>query len=266
LTVPRPGELRETLRRLAPRADWSGPLELLIAGCGTGRQAIVAALGYGPARVLACDLSAASLGWAAHRAARYGAGDVEFLQADLRDAPHFGRRFDVIECAGVLHHMADPEEGWRRLVEALAPGGLMLVALYSETARRPIVAARDAAARGGFAATAEDIRRFRRQLLVAGDDWAQEIRRNPDFYDLSGARDMLFHVHERRFALPQIGEMLARLGLECRGIEVGAATAEAYRRRFPDDPAMRSLENWTAFEAGRPRSFRGMYQVWCARA
>ncbi len=265
LTTPRPGELREALRRLAPARDWSGPLELLIAGCGTGRQAVAAALGYAPARVLACDLSAASLGWAARRAAQYGVENIELLQADLRDAPRFGRRFDVIECAGVLHHMVEPEEGWRRLLEALAPDGLMLVGLYSETARRPVVAARAEAARLGFAATDDDIRRFRRHVLTAGDDWAQEVRRNPDFYDLCGARDMLFHVNERRFTPQQIAEMLARLGLRCLGMEAGAATAEAYRRRFPDDAVMRSLENWAVFEVERPRTFRGMYQFWCAR-
>jgi len=266
LTAPRPGELREQLRRLSPERDWSGPLDALIAGCGTGRQAIAAALGYGDARILACDISAASLGWAAARAREYGVAGLELVQSDLREIGRLGRRFDAIECAGVLHHLADPEEGWRRLLDVLAPGGLMLVALYSEAARRAIVAARAEIARQGLGSDPESIRRFRRHVLAVEDDWARQIRRSPDFYDLYGARDMLFHVHERRFSLPEIAAMLDRLGLDCVAVEPPPDAASAYAARHPDDPAMRSLANWAAFEAERPRTFRGMIQFWCARA
>ena len=264
LNLPREGELRETLRRLAPQRDWRGRLDVLIAGCGTGRQAVAAAAGYAPARLLACDLSAASLGWAAQRAQRFEVPEIEFLQADLREAPRFGRGFDVIECAGVLHHLADPEEGWRRLLEALAPDGLMLVALYSAAARRPVVEARAEAAGLGLGASADDIRRFRALALSSEAEWAREVRRNPDFYDLCGARDMLFHVHERRYSLPELEETLARLGLRCLGFEAEAWVAEAYRRRFPGDPALADLANWARLEAEQPRAFRGMYQFWCA--
>ena len=60
------------------------PCEVLIAGCGTGQQAVQAALAYGPqARVLAIDLSAASLAYAARMAERFGARNVAFAQADL---------------------------------------------------------------------------------------------------------------------------------------------------------------------------------------
>ena len=52
------------------------------------------------------------------------------------------RRFDVIECVGVLHHMEDPVAGWRVLRRLLEPGGYMKIGLYSERARRHIVAAR----------------------------------------------------------------------------------------------------------------------------
>jgi SAM-dependent methyltransferase len=215
--------------------------------------------------VLACDLSAASLAWAAMRAAHYGVGNLEFVQADLRDVCALGRRFDVIECAGVLHHMADPEEGWRRLLDALAPQGLMLVALYSERARAPVVAARAEIARSGLGSGPDDIRRFRRRVLAGEEDWAHEVRRSADFYDLCGARDMLFHVHERRFSPAEIAATLDRLGLECLAVEPPPNAAAEYVTRHPGDPAMRNLENWDRFEVERHRTFRGMIQFWCAR-
>ena len=63
------------------------PFDVLIAGCGTGQQAVQAALAYGPeARVLAIDLSAASLAYAARMAERFGAINITFAQADLQDS------------------------------------------------------------------------------------------------------------------------------------------------------------------------------------
>jgi len=55
---------------------------VLIAGAGTGKQALQSAFAYGPqARLLATDLSAASLGYAKSAAKRYGVGNVEFVVA-----------------------------------------------------------------------------------------------------------------------------------------------------------------------------------------
>ena len=51
-------------------------------------------------------------------------------------------RYDVVVYAGVLHHMADPELGLKRLVRALKGGGYLMVALYSARGRGAEVAAR----------------------------------------------------------------------------------------------------------------------------
>ena len=46
------------------------------------------------------------------------------------------KKFDIIESAGVLHHMADPVAGWRTLTNCLKPNGLMKIGLYSNLARQ----------------------------------------------------------------------------------------------------------------------------------
>ena len=43
-------------------------------------------------------------------------------------------KFDIIESAGVLHHMSEPMTGWRVLTDLLKPSGLMRIGLYSELA------------------------------------------------------------------------------------------------------------------------------------
>jgi 2-polyprenyl-3-methyl-5-hydroxy-6-metoxy-1,4-benzoquinol methylase len=41
--------------------------------------------------------------------------NLEYAQADILKLGTVDRRFDGIEAVGVLHHLADPEAGWRAL-------------------------------------------------------------------------------------------------------------------------------------------------------
>ena len=60
--------------------------------------------------------------------------NVTVIKSDLRLAPFAPESFDFICSLGVLHHLDDPQEGFRRLVRLLAPGGTILVYLYSRPA------------------------------------------------------------------------------------------------------------------------------------
>lgn len=57
--------------------------------------------------------------------------NVLVVKGDLRSAPFGEEAFDFIYCLGVLHHLPDPQAGFEDLVQLLAPGGLMLIYLYS---------------------------------------------------------------------------------------------------------------------------------------
>jgi SAM-dependent methyltransferase len=272
LNPPEPGERRAPVLAhclAAARPRFAGSLDILIAGCGTGRQAVTAYLGYGaPIRMVAIDLSLASLVYAKRMARRYDAGDIEFIQADILEADRLEREFDVIEAIGVLHHLADPVAGWRALARRLRPDGLMHVALYSERGRQDIVAAQAAIAGLGLASTPAGMRRLRRLVLDApGDaqDWRTTVGRFTDFFTLSGCRDLLFHVQEHRFTPLAVGEAVAALGLEFCGFDVRAAMRKLYREKFPDDPDGLKIRNWDAFEAENPRLFSRMIGLWCRK-
>ena len=202
-----------------PDGGWPAAPRVLIAGCGTGRHALMSAQLYAGAEVLAVDLSRASLAYAQRKAEELGIGNVTFLQADILDLGELEAGFDVIECSGVLHHMAEPLAGWRVLRGLMAPGGVMKVALYSEAARQHIVAARDFIAAGGYGSSAEEIRRCRQAILASGDPLLQKVAAGRDFYSLSLCRDLIFHAQEHRFTLPQIGAALEKLNLELIGFE-----------------------------------------------
>ena len=238
-------------------------LDYLMAGCGTGQTTIEAARLIRGAKILAIDLSLASLAYAKRKAAEFGLSSVEFAQADILELHALHRSFDVINCSGVLHHLAEPFAGWQALISLLRPGGFMRVSVYSEIARRSSMAARAFVARLGFRPTAEDIRRCRQEILDLPDGDPVKIEaRNSDFFSLSGCRDWLFHVRERPLTLPEIARFLAENALDFIGFSVSSAVAARYAARFPHDRSLTDLASWEQFEQENPRCFMSMYQFW----
>ncbi len=264
---PRP--LAQVMRQLLPPAalppeSLPDRPSVLIAGCGTGRHAILAARLYEGASVLAIDLSRASLAYAQRQADDLAIANLRFAQGDILALPADLGPFDLIECSGVLHHLGDPLAGWRMLRDRLAPGGLLKVSLYSELARRHVVAARALIAERGWQGSAEDIRRCRAEILARQDEpLFAKLAQGRDFYSLSLCRDLIFHVQEHRFTLPRIVEAMASLELAFLGLEgPDGEMRRRYRARFPDDPDLVDLINWAAFEEREPDCFAEMYQIW----
>lgn len=256
-------ELRRTLplAQFTPLADDSQP-ELLIAGCGTGGQAILTAQRFRGVRVLAVDLSLSSISYATRKTRELGVTNIEYAQADILRLADIERSFDVIASGGVLHHLADPFEGWRILVSLLRPGGFMQLGFYSRLARRHVIKAREIIAARGYASTPDDIIRFRRDLVAAAGAELQWLANIQDFYSTSEFRDLVFHVQELCLTLDQIEAFLAASGLRFLGFELDPVALQQYRARFPNEPAGTNLRNWTRFEADHPDTFAGMYQFW----
>jgi 2-polyprenyl-3-methyl-5-hydroxy-6-metoxy-1,4-benzoquinol methylase len=240
------------------------PADILIAGCGTGRNAIETAQVFPGARVLAVDLSRASLGHAARKSAELKVANIEYAQADLLEMGGIAHRFDLIEAMGVLHHLADPFAGWRVLLSLLKPGGVMRIGLYSPVARRDLSAARAQLQAQGFAPTPDGVRAGRWHLMqVPGFG---EVVQRPDFFSVSSCRDLLFHVQETLVPLSAIAAFTRDNGLKVLGVDLDAPVLLAYRKRFARDPAATDLDNWAAFERENPATFDGMVQFWVQKS
>jgi 2-polyprenyl-3-methyl-5-hydroxy-6-metoxy-1,4-benzoquinol methylase/Tfp pilus assembly protein PilF len=242
-----------------PLGDLAG-VDILIAGCGTGEHPIGMARRFRGARVLAIDLSLASLAYAMRKTHELGVTNIEYAQADILELANLGRAFDVIDASGVLHHLSEPFDGWQQLLALLRPQGLMRIGLYSELGRADIAAARNLIAERGWQPS--DLRRSRYELLATSPGSVAKYR---DFYSLSECRDLLFHVQEQRMTLPQIAAFVSRQNLRFLGFELAETVLAAYRESAPSDAAMTDLERWHAFETQRPETFSAMYQFWCQR-
>ncbi|HUD88567.1 MAG TPA: methyltransferase domain-containing protein [Xanthobacteraceae bacterium] len=234
--------------------------DILIAGCGSGQHAFQVAYYFPDARVLAVDISLASLAYARRKSREAGLRHIDYAQADILALGAIGRSFDRIEAVGVLHHLADPEVGWRVLASLLRSKGVMRIGLYSEAARRDIVAVRAFIAERGYRPLAEDIRKCRQEIFRDFDKrrWKSVIE-VADFYSMSGCRDMLFNVMEHRFTIPRIKTFLDEQRLSFLGFELEPTAFEKFQTQFPGDAALTDLESWHAFEAGNPQTFRSMY-------
>jgi tetratricopeptide (TPR) repeat protein/SAM-dependent methyltransferase len=236
--------------------------DILIAGCGTGLSTIEFAQQVRHARVVAIDLSLASLSYAKRMSGIFSLTNIEFAQADIMGLGSIGRQFDFIDASGVLHHLADPWEGWRVLLSLLRPGAVMQVGLYSELARQNIVAARALIAERNYRPIAEDIRRCREHIIASDDPLLKSVTNCEDFYTTNECRDLLFHVQEHRITLPAIKSFLAANNMKFAGFNLDAPTLHRFATRFPEPAAMTDLDCWHSFETEAPGTFIAMYQFW----
>ncbi len=244
--------------------------EILMAGCGTGQHALYTTSRFSNARVLAVDLSLNSLSYAMRKSTELGFSNIEYVQGDILKLGELGRQFDLIGCAGVLHHLGDPLAGWQVLVDLLRPRGVMKIGLYSETARQHLIAGRSLIAEKGYSTSPKDIRRCRRDIQSMAKNGNAEMAKicnGQEFFSLSQCRDLLFHVQEQRFTLPQIEKALKSLHLNFLGFEMeDRRTLSRFNEYHPNRDCLTSLSLWHEFELENPDTFSGMYQFWCQKS
>jgi hypothetical protein len=77
-------------------------------------------------------------------------------------------------------------------------------------------------------------------------------------------RDLLFHVQEHQYMLPEIAEMLDACGLEFLGLsDLPAEALGRYASMFPDDVPRTNIAYWDRYEEQYPRTFSRMFLFWC---
>ncbi|HEX8145406.1 MAG TPA: methyltransferase domain-containing protein [Pyrinomonadaceae bacterium] len=99
---------------------------VLDAGCGTGRHTFYMARS-GAREVVAMDFSQAIEVAAYNNRAN---PNTHFVQADIYHPPFPPRTFDFLYSLGVLHHLPDPERGFRQLLPLLREDGFLNIYLY----------------------------------------------------------------------------------------------------------------------------------------
>jgi len=144
-------------------------LKILVAGCGSTQAAWFAHTNR-ESDVFGVDLSEASLAHERYLQDRHQLTNLRLFRGDLREIAEIGLDFDLVICTGVLHHMADPDEGMRALAGVLAPGAALACMLYAPTKRIGVYMLQDAFRRMGIRPDAEGIA-FVRNTLASLPAW-----------------------------------------------------------------------------------------------
>ena len=140
----------------------------------------------------------------------------------------------------------------------------MKIGLYSGLARQHIVEMRQEIDQSGIGSSDLAMKSFRNEVINSNKEHHKSILKSSDFYSLSTLRDLLFHVQEHRFSIPQIQGCLSELGLYFCGFQ-GYKIVQNFKlnNTGADDPY--DLDKWRAYEEANPRVFGGMYQFWCQK-
>lgn len=270
LSYSNPLPFQEMIESKFPSIKWSDHFredrkQILIAGCGTGRDPIRKALGNPDADVLAVDLSKSSLAYAIRMANHLGVKNISFLHADILELPLLKRKFHYIVCPGVIHHMQDQEQAWSVLDSMLVDGGILHIGVYSKVARMKVTLYRNKIKKLAVGSSPESIVEFRHQLIndrTQGEFLSKLLV--DDFFSTSMLRDFLFHASEYQYSIDELANYMEDYRYQFIFFWASEILEKKYRQVFPEDPNFTNLENWKKFEKNYATTYC-MYHFWAQK-
>ncbi|MEP6971540.1 MAG: class I SAM-dependent methyltransferase, partial [Betaproteobacteria bacterium] len=201
----------------AGRQSFGNGFRVLVAGGGTGDGTIFLAeqLRFTDAQIVHLDISGASLAIAQQRATLRKLSNITFLQDSLLSLPQLGLApFDYINCSGVLHHLSDPDAGFRALRSVLKPDGAIGLMVYASAGRTGVYQMQ-ALMRMVNGAELDGQRKIAntRDLLASlpQSNWFK--RAEADLYhdhkqDDAGLYDLLLHSQDRAYSVDDLFDWL----------------------------------------------------------
>ena len=234
-----PHDCVEWLRARAERSEFArmldqaipGDATILDLGCGTGQMSLY--LARADRRIVAADLTRASLRLGAAAANRFGLDHrVCFMQTDLNRPALRNGGFDIVYSSGVLHHTADPRSAFARMARLARPGGMIVLGLYNAIARIPLRLRRVVARLSNYRFTLFD--------PVLRDRSHEPARRE------AWLRDQYQHPEEHRHTLGEVQGWFAENDIEYVRTYPSALLAGESDDLFACDEDIWNPEQWLA--------------------
>ena len=255
--------INNSLFKKIPKETIDKLSNVLIAGCGTGRHPMFIAALDRDIEITAIDITKASLSYGKRMAKNLNIKNINWLQADILKLDDMDKKYDVIESVGVIHHMKEPNKGFELLDRRLKKNGLLKLGLYARYFRKGrLDKIKKYITENKLPPTIESIRDVRKYIFnnLKNKDLSPLVT-IPDYYNTSGFRDLLMHVQEWDYTIPEIKEMI-KDKYDFIGFTLPGNKFEEYKKKFPGDRFLNNLNNWNIFEKENPDFFVGMYQFW----
>lgn len=193
-------------------------LDVLIAGCGSNAAARYA-FNHPQARVTGLDLSASSLAHEQYLKDKHSLENLTLHQGRIEDVVKLGKKFDFIDCSGVLHHLPDPVSGLKALASVLKPEGTMAIMVYATYGRTGVYMMQDLFRLMNLGQTEQDVAHVKEAI-------GQLPRRHPihDYmsrtrdtkYD-AGLVDTFLHRQDRAYTVAECLDFAEQAGVSFMG-------------------------------------------------
>lgn len=199
---------------LFPARPYREDPDILVAGCGTS-QAARHALRWPAARVIGIDVSETSLRHSEELRRRYKLENLELHRLPIERVVELERKFDVVVCTGVLHHLADPDAGLRALRDVLQPDGAVNLMVYARYGRLGVEMMQEYGRLLGIGTSKTEVQELSATLaeIPDGHPLVHLLRGSPDFRRLDAFADALLNPRERSYSVPELLDSLPDAGL-----------------------------------------------------
>jgi SAM-dependent methyltransferase len=233
-------------------------MDILVAGCGTNQAAVIAYTNP-MARVVAIDVSDASLEHHRHLVTTHALENLELHRLPIERVGELDRDFDLIISTGVLHHMANPDDGLSALAACLRVGGVLAVMLYATYGRLGVQMMQSTFRDMGLTQDEPSIALVRDAIaqLDPGHPLATYLDIASDLADDAGLVDTFLHGRERTFTVDECQELVASAGLVFQDMFLKAPyyaprnTTSAFLASVADLP---KEQQWSIMERLNPRN------------
>ena len=201
-------------RLMWPDRDYRPGMDILVAGCGTNQAAVIAFTNPS-ARVVAIDVSSASLDHHRWLKDKYDLANLELHQLPIEEVASLDRDFDLIITTGVLHHMADPAAGMRALAERLRRDGVLAVMLYADYGRIGVQMMQSVFKDLGLQQDEASLEVVRDAISQLGPlhPLASYLQIAPDLGDDAGVVDTFLHGREEAYSIDECRALVEESGL-----------------------------------------------------
>ena len=197
-----------------PDRGYQQGLDILVAGCGTNQAAVIAYTNP-TAHVVAIDVSDVSLAHHRHLATAHSLANLELHRLPIERVGELDRDFDLVISTGVLHHMANPDEGMSALAACLKADGVLAVMLYATYGRLGVQMMQSAFRDLGLTQDEPSIALVRDAIahIEPGHPLETYLDIAFDLGDDAGLVDTFLHGRERTFTIDECRELVSSAGL-----------------------------------------------------
>lgn len=241
-----------------PDRSYPEGLDILVAGCGTNQAAVIAYTNP-TARVVAIDVSDASLGHHRHLQKTYALDNLELHRLPIEEVASLDRDFDLIISTGVLHHLDDPQRGMDALAQCLRADGVLAVMLYATHGRIGVQMMQSVFSELGLGQDerAVDMVRAALPALDPAHPLVSYLGIAPDLDDDAGLVDTFLHGRERTYTIDECRAMVKASGLVFQDLFFKAPYTAPRGTGNPFFDAIAALPDerqWSIMERVNPRN------------